>query len=81
VPCELRYGDCHCFGKTTYRHRVADSVNEARSRADAAREDFRRPVPPGSDTVGACPVAGDPGHGQGPWVACRPAPCGEEAQP
>ncbi len=78
---ELLYGYCHCFGKTTYRKGVVASEKEARRWVAASREDLRRPVPPGSDPVWTCPVAGCPGHVQRPWFAYRLAPGGEDAQP
>jgi len=81
VPYELLYGDCHCFGKTTYRHSMADSENKVRRRVEAARDDIRRPVPPGSDPVWTCPVAGCPGHVPRPWVDFRPTDDGEDVQP
>lgn len=78
---ELIYGYCHCFGRTTYRHGLAASEEEARRWVQAAREDPRRPVPAGSDPVWTCPVAACPGHRQRPWFAYRPVPGKAGRQP
>ena len=81
VPYELLYGYCHCFGRTTYQHGIADSEAEARRWVETGRKAERRPVPPGSDPVWTCPVTGCPGHVQRPWFSYRPAPDGEDATP